>query len=179
MQWQVLACFFFDIGILELSKVYYKQERNKTKHPPPPLVIIPIWVYATKEYNAFHKNRCKSKGESNCKKIHSWEFLWTTSSFDISENQWTLCSSKKNKHCDQHDLGKAWKNYGIFDENGNRSCFGQHVGFYIWLVVPLSASKYYKDCNILFSLVFAFRHFFLTFFFFHASWWRDWKDKPY
>ncbi len=152
---------------------------SKTKHPPPPLVIIPIWVYATKEYNAFHKNRCKSKGESNCKKIHSWEFLWTTSSFDISENQWTLCSSKKNKHCDQHDLGKAWKNYGIFYENGNRSCFGQHVGFYIWLVVPLSASKYYKDCNILFSLVFAFRHFFLTFFFFHASWWRDWKDKPY
>jgi hypothetical protein len=29
LQWQVLAFYFFDIGILEFSKVCYKQERNK------------------------------------------------------------------------------------------------------------------------------------------------------
>jgi len=45
------------------------------------------------------------------------------------------------------------------------SYFWQHASFYIWPMVPLSTCKYYKVCNILFSLFLTFKQCFLTLFF--------------
>jgi len=51
---------------------------------------------------------------------------------------------------DKKILEKPEETMALLMKNGNKTYFGQHVGFCIWLVVPLSTYKYYKICNILF-----------------------------